>query len=320
MDIRSVQLDYRDKQTKTNVFLSYAHSDGTGLARRIVRTLEPYCNEVFWDWKLRAGDWKQQLAERIHICDFFLVIMSPAQAKSEVCQWELASAQERLQQDSSGTFGIVPVKQHTMHRDIVLEKFQYADFSESFEQGFGDLTQIMFGSRRFSWEHLASQPAQQLLGGVWSGHVPALIIFECCERLIHEKLWNILRPMLCETQPQLIIGNPRLPEGILEQIEGLIPQVATFLDGVNVHRLLKAKELLQAYLDCKAQVQSNDHKSAGLCARKLVLEVRGYLTLNAAARLNATEVAALNTHFVPDVAGIFREVIEVHARAMRLLS
>lgn len=304
---------------KPSVFLSYAHKDGMAIARRIVRSLEPYCDEVFWDQKLRAGDWQQQLAGRIQSHDFFLVVMSPAQAASEMCEWELGLALERLQTHAAAAFGIVPIKRFSDHHDVRLEKFQYADFSHDFDHGFGDLTQIMFGVRRPSWEYLASQPAGQLLAGIQTGFVPALIVLECCDRLIVERVWTQLDHWLRDAQPHLVIGKPQLPLDILAQTERLIPQVAARLDGISVHRLLKAKELLTTYIERKATVSEDDHEAAGELAIDLAARVRGYLTMDAAARLSAIEVSRLSTYFDSDVAEIFRVAIRVHARAMRLL-
>jgi hypothetical protein len=304
---------------KPSVFVSYAHKDGTETARRIVRSLEPYCSEVFWDWKLRVGDWRQQLATRIQSHEFFLVVMSPAQANSEVCKWELQLAQKRLE-EHDGTFsGIVPIKRFTEHEDEVLERLQYADFSQDFGRGFGDLTQIMFGVRRTAWENLASQPPQELLAGIQHGQVPALIVFECCERLIVEKIWNHLHNLMQEMRSPVIVGNPQSPEEMLNQVELLVPQMATRLDSLNMYRLKSVKELLEAYMACKAQVVENDHEAAGQCASDLIAGVRRFLTMDATGLLNAWGIANINANFDSDVAGIFQEVLRVHARAMRLM-
>jgi len=309
----------RSMQRKPSVFISYAHQDGTNIARRVVRTLEPYCSEVFWDRKLRAGDWQHQLADRIQLYDFFLVVMSPAQAQSEVCQWELQLAQERFEQSGTGSFGIVPIKRSAEHNGEELEKLQYADFSDDFERGFGDLTQIMFGVRQSSWEHLASQPPQKLLAGIQLGLVPASIVFECCERLIVEKVWNFLCGYLLEMRPPLIVGSPELPKEVLAQVEKLIPQAAKRLDGILIYKLRKAKELLEAHIESRTQVGEQDHEAAGQCANNLIADVRRFLTLDATAKLDAWGIANINSNYESDVAGIFRQSIRTHARAMRLM-
>lgn len=304
---------------KPSVFMSYAHQDGTNTARRVVRSLEPYCSEVFWDRKLRAGDWQNQLADRIRSHDYFLVVMSPAQVQSQMCQWELRLAQERLKQDDTGTFGIVPIRRFAEHNDEELEKLQYADFSDDFERGFGDLTQIMFGDRRSSWEHLASQSPQMLLAGIRLGQIPASILFEGCERLIVEKVWIFLRSDLLEMRPPLIVGNPELPEEVLAEVEKLIPQAAKRLDGIVTYRLRKAKELLEAHIEGKTQVGEKDYEAAGQCADSLIADVRRFLTLNATSKLDAIGVANINANYEADVAGVFRQSIKTHARAMRLM-
>jgi len=43
------------------------------------------------------------------------------------------------------------------------------------------------------------------------------------------------------------------------------------------------------------------------------------MTMDAAGRLSASKVASLNAFYPADIAGIFRQAIEAHARMMRLL-
>jgi len=258
MNAQRGRVDDSKVPQKPSVFVSYAHKDGTAIARRIVRSLEPYCDEVFWDQRLRAGDWQQQLAGRIQSHDFFLVVMSPAQAASEMCGWELGLALDRLQTHGAEVFGIVPIKRFSDHEDVQLEKFQYADFSHDFDHGFGNLTQIMFGVRRTSWEYLASQPARVLLAAIQSGHVPSLIVYEACDRLIMQKVWTYLATVLRESQPQIIMGDPQSPQDLLPQIGSLLSQAAALRDASSCLRLRNASELIHAHIECRSGIDEDD--------------------------------------------------------------
>jgi hypothetical protein len=105
----------------------------------------------------------------------------------------------------------------------------------------------------------------------------------------------------------------------MAQIDALIPQMAKRLDAINIYRLRRAKDLLHTYIERKEKVAESDHETAGDCAWSLTTDVRQFLTLDAAAKLDAVGIANINANYDSDIAGIFRQSMRAYMRAMRLV-
>ncbi|EXG82313.1 toll/interleukin-1 receptor domain-containing protein [Cryptosporangium arvum] len=77
-----------------SVFLSYSRSD-RGYAEQLVPFLRAADLTVWWDFELYAGEvWTREIAQRINMCDVFLVILTPEAVKSPWVLRELHYASE----------------------------------------------------------------------------------------------------------------------------------------------------------------------------------------------------------------------------------
>lgn len=78
---------------KKSVFISYSNHDALDFTRRLAFGLGLYM-DVFWDRRLKAGDFIIQLDDEIEKRDFLLFVMSPFSFESKWCRYEFQRAQE----------------------------------------------------------------------------------------------------------------------------------------------------------------------------------------------------------------------------------
>jgi WD40 repeat protein len=110
---------------KPRLFISYAHSDGKELARRLTGDLRQRGYEVWLDEiRLQAGScWSSEIEQHIDGCEAVLALLSRGSAASEICRGEHLRA---LRQGKR----VIPLLVEGADRPIYLEARQYLAFDD----------------------------------------------------------------------------------------------------------------------------------------------------------------------------------------------
>jgi ribosomal protein L7/L12 len=152
-----------------NLFVSYATAD-IRFAKKLASELKKRKLGVwFAPWEMRVGDSLTRKIEiAIHEASYVAVILSPDSVTSRWVQVELAAAMSR--EISTGRVTVLPI----LHRDCELPEFLrdkfYADFRESFRNGF---RQLLFA--------LGATPKEMQKGGDLSGEISRALISDWVE-------------------------------------------------------------------------------------------------------------------------------------------
>lgn len=247
-------------KTNHKVFISYAHRDALDFVRRLAASLEMYV-EVFWDLKLQVGQWEPQLFESIESADSFVVVMTQSRTESENCKKELDAA-------NAVSGKIIPVKLYSNYEDTGLTHLQWADFSQSFDEGFRRLTSLILGQRLSSWEYLFEESNDsELLNHLEQGHIPALIGKELGDWILTEQLWSIFyNDIYIIKEHRMRIQTPRTPIGILK----LVPSLSKIAEYDNSSILLVVVRELELIVREYAEEMKNISDGESMLVGRLV--------------------------------------------------
>src|ERR1051325_2816964 len=107
------------------VFLSYAHSDGSGIAQLLEKDLQKAGCDIWLDRRrLTAGStWSKEIEEALDTTDVVLALLTPGAYLSEICR------AEQLRGLRKGKC-VIPVRASTgVEVPLHLEAKQYVDLS-----------------------------------------------------------------------------------------------------------------------------------------------------------------------------------------------
>jgi|GEM_PF-1903819 len=309
---------------RKSVFISYAHKDGMDFTRRLAFALEMYM-DVFWDRRLQAGDYPQQLQDEIEKRCCFIFVMTPYSiSDSEWCQKELETAKAKPNSDKE----IVPVRIYegdsAINKDLA-NKYTYGDFVNDFEVGFRRITQLMLGTSFSSWEYLANDdydPGKPdiLPDALKAGYVPCLIVRQLASWLLAEKLWDILKIEFKNADPILaVVGYPRTARGFKKIGDDLlktsIKQRNAGLAKTTTDWMNQIIEFYQQLGDLK----DSQHREAGRLMSQIIYDIYKHLEHDSVASRKASDVIAWRTYFHFDVYEKLRELITYYANTSRRL-
>jgi hypothetical protein len=298
---------------KKRVFISYAHKDGMDFTRRLAFALGLYM-DVFWDRRLQAGDFPEQLKTEIQSREFLLFVMTPYSLESGWCQDEITYAETHGKKivlakvfNGDGTDDINRVKKYT-----------YGDFTEDFEVGFRSVTAQMIGSPRHSWEQYAHLKDEDIFTVLKNGLMPGLISKEIVDWVILEKLWRVIEKYADQTD-FIYKGSPRTPWGVLRSSMGLISQFTELRDALGAEVSEQVKNLIVPLLNQMLDINDDEHQRLGELAHEVIIKIQVILRTIAEGFIDAKEAYLVENYYQFDVSERLRELINVHARRSRYL-
>lgn len=287
-------------------FVSYAHED-RGFVERLADNLNVYA-DVFWDKDLSAGDWREQLQSQIEARSFFLVVMSPEQASSGMCQWELEIA--KATKDRSE---IIPIRLYMNHRDADLEKLQYAEFTRGFDEGFRLLTFLMLGERFSPWESFSDEADHHiLLDQLRHGRIPSHISTELGDWLIIEPLWYYLTDEIIgrdKIMPRVL--PPSTPKGILGALQPIFKYSIRSGDIRLAQYATEINKIAQGYLEDHSYEPQDINAATGTKVADLIQRTQKFLVTSTR---SISDTQTYTGPFYPYVMDKLRHLIIDHAR------
>ncbi len=298
----------------TKVFISYSHKD-----RHYVRHLDSQFQvlvDVFWDWNLRAGNWRNQLATEIETCDFFLVIMSLEHTNSPMCQWEVQEALNHLSESQ-----IIPIYLSTSYHDEHLKKLglQYADFSRTFDEGFRILTWLILKERISPWETLRKERDYNILHeNIEKGFVPTLILREWADWMIVDLLWShIEEKILQEYEHELPfeVLQPITPYGLLDSLESVYPHFTR--NPLALQYTVDASKIAGEYLTRDETLSEDARIEVGLNTLELADKLARFLNDSSVAGRNSKQGQSYRLFYKPNIIDKLRQLITYHARRLK---
>jgi hypothetical protein len=287
--------------------------DGLDFTRQLAFDLEFYM-DVFWDKRLKAGDYPKQLEQEIEQRDYLLLVMTPYSINSDWCKRELAHAEAHgkdivLARIFTGDGTTDPV---------LVKKYTYGDFTEDFEVGFRSITAQTLGNPYSSWEVFYNLPDGQLLETLKNGYLPSLIAKELVEWAIVERLW--IAPSNQADKTQLIFrASPRTPYGILRMSSVLVEYFGRERDALGAHLTKNVLDLVKPALEELSQLEEHEHTKIGQLSHQIIQDIKQILNKNAVGFRDAREAWIVLHYFDFDVAEKIRELINLHARRSRYL-
>ncbi len=299
---------------KEGIFISYSHEDAKDFVRWLAFALSFHI-DVYWDRKLKSGQFSPQLYAEIEKREFFLLVMSSNSLRNDGwCMKELAHAQKHNDN------GIILARIHTgpeFINDALTAKYTYADFTDDFETGFRRLTEMMFGKELFSWEYIASISNDKIvLECLGKGYVPGQVAKELSKWVVVERVWRCVMERLKERYgDRLIIGSPRTPEGVCRQCKLIMSQLQR--DAGSNWFVQNMREIAYEYVQSIQAMDDSEHKSIGQKTADIIERSRKLLKSDVDSRRTAYPMASLSVNYDFDVADKLRELIRVHARRSR---
>lgn len=299
---------------KPRVFISYAHMDARKFTERLAFDLERLM-DVFWDIKLQAGEFPEYLKQEIMSREFFVAVMTPySESEDSWCRRELRIAEENNRH-------IALVRIYEKHHDILLEeKYTYADFTKDYDQGFRRLTGMILGEPVSSWEYLGSERnVQTIFDSFAKGIIPGVVAKQVGEWVIVDMLWREVKKNLVNQYGDIIfIGEPRTPEGILEEIPSLLRQLPD-TDSMRMTLVFKARDIIQPYAEKNERIRESDHFRASRNTIELIHGVRFLFNQLFAYGISLWEAEGIKTRYHSNVAEKTREFLRLHSRLSRYL-
>lgn len=295
---------------RKSVFISYAHKDNTeNFVFELGYSLNMYM-DAFWDVKLQAGAWSEQLINKIKECNAFLVVMSYSQKhESEWCQKELDMARNENKT-------IIPIKRFENHTDKELESIQYADFTRDFDEGFKELTYLITGERLTAWEYLENTDENALFENLALGLLPGLISKEFADYMIVQHLWQSFRSLVSLLRDKYFVWlDPKIPEDVLRALKDF----ASNENQSGKNQADKGVQIVEEYLETVHTISDSNHTLAGQCASNVLEAVKDYIDTNERDKEVFGRFGLLDASFRFDSASKLRELIRVHARRSRYL-
>lgn len=300
---------------RKSAFVSYAHRDAWDFTRRLVFSLGMYA-DVFWDRRLPAGPFPPQLETEIESRGFFLFVMTPSSLDSPWCKQELEHAMQ------CKPVKIIPVRifPECIHEGLKQGEYNYADFSEDFDQGFRALTQMMLGQPVSSWELLGYQKDSDVIACIERGLLPGLISKTLAEWVIVEKVWVSVEQYIDTRQKSLIFrGGPRTAIGVLRHCKSLENQFTDNRNNVGYSVVKDAEKVAEIYGNSFFRLSDNRHSEIGLKTAEVIRGAKTFLESQAQRERSAFKLAQVQGYFDFDIAEKARELIDSYARRSRYL-
>jgi len=309
--------------TRKSAFISYAHKDGLEFTRRLAYALSIYM-DVFWDRRLPATTYPEELEAQIEQRDFLIFIMTPFSIDSEWCRRELAHAEKHgkgivLAQVFSGA--------GTTDPDLA-SRYTYGDFSEDFDSGFRRITTMMLGLPFSSWEYLADGDDPSLIASLQNGVLPGVIAKNVAEWLIVDILWAYVESMADDFERrkqgeghQVTIrrGHPRTPRGVLISLDDVAQRFRGLGYRVHVGVINDMTRTASNAMQQIADISDDDNRSMGNGAFNLFLQVRGNMGTQNAKVLDPFLAKYVREYLEFDLAEKLRELINMYARRSKYL-
>lgn len=297
---------------RKTVFISYAHKDDTeNFVSRLGYSLAMYF-DVFWDVKLQAGPWSEQLVKNIETCDAFLVVMSYTQKhESEWCKRELELAQTHNKQ-------VLPIRKFNNYHDKDLEINQYADFTKDFDEGFKTLTYLITNQRLTSWEYLYHQNDNEILTKLGEGLIPTIISKEFAEWLIVYRLWPEVRALL---KDEVVF---------IKRVFTVrdIPWAVAYMNDQDAYRLVNRTKkewvdrtvlLANSYLNTGFLASDISHRQVGMNAGQIMVQIKQLIWEMMKSQRDFRDQKYLEDSYIFESASKLRELILLYARRSRHL-
>jgi molecular chaperone DnaK len=123
--------DTSEQQSLLTIFISYAHQDGVGLARRLVADLRAHGFETWWDDGIQPGsEWEKTIREAIDRSDAMVVLFTEAATYSSYldAEWHYAHDVRKIP--------VIPVLAPGFDDDnlpLVLRRIQWADIRADYD-------------------------------------------------------------------------------------------------------------------------------------------------------------------------------------------
>lgn len=299
---------------KPSVFISYAHKDGLDFTRRLAFALSVYM-DVFWDRRLQAGEFAEQLYSAIDSRDHFLLVMTPHSVASEWCQKELAYAQKKKKQIS---LAMVFDPEQTGGEHLTKD-YTYGAFHEDFEVGFRRVTEMLLGEARSSWEYLIDADLSDVYKAWAHGHIPGLIMKSLVGWLFVEVLAKNIEESLAERSQIIRIPPlPAMPQDYDYFITNLLASFAAVNDASGVGKLYFLSQMQQ---QVKQILELKDDEHGKLCelTGKLHRDIEKKLQIYYYSTLQADKLGIINQYHNIRVGSKLRELITIHARRSKYL-
>ncbi|MFC1960968.1 toll/interleukin-1 receptor domain-containing protein [Chloroflexota bacterium] len=304
-----------EAEKRKSAFISYSHSDGKDFTSRLVFALNMYV-DVFWDRRLQADPFPPQLFEAIEENEYFIFIMTPNSLESKWCKKEVKHARKNSKK-------IIPVRRFEECVDEKLaDEYTYADFSANFDQGFQDLTRLIFGESYSSWEFIGYLPDDQVIACLQKGLVPGLITKEIIEWVIVEKLWFVIENFISNQNAYFFKENPHTVRDVRLQLKSLIKQFEDNNDVIGFKHLTDALAIVptpEVYANQVVQISDTQYRILGETTFSVVQQVKGFYELSAQVNNDPRGFMQVQKFFDSDIAGKIRELIKLHARRSKYL-
>jgi hypothetical protein len=272
--------------------------------------------DVFWDRRLSAGPFPPQLYSEIEARDFFLFVMTPSSLESDWCKKELDYAMQCKQ------VKVIPVRifPECVHEGLKQGEYNYADFSEDFDQGFRALTQMMLEQPVSSWELLGYQKDSDVIACIERGLLPGLISKTLAEWVIVEEVWGGLEEFIDTRQKTSIFQvRPRTAIGVLRCCQSQEEQFIDNRDAGGQSVVQNAEKIAEIYSNGIFPFKDNEHLEIGLRTAEIIQKAKSFLEMLATRERNAFRLTYIRDYFDFDVAEKARELIDSYARRSRYL-
>lgn len=320
-----------------SVFISYAHKDGKRFTERLAFALEFYM-DVFWDRRLPAGEFQDEIKSQIEKRDYFLQVLTPYSrhdrksedgSETNWCKKEYDWASESYQErglERRIVFANVFGGTRTIDPNLVGNT--YADFSEDFDVGFKRLTFQMLGEPKTAWEYFERTQDAELIGYLKDGYIPTAIAKDVSDWLIADQLWSFVVHVVDAFEynrksvqiPVVVkVGEPRRPFGVIRMINDI--EDIMYKHGDNRHRrvLRELAKVAAAAMKSIETVADNQHKDAGQIVFNLFTQVRGSMTNNLVTPIASDYSRYALKYLEFNLAEKLRELISTYSRRSRYL-
>lgn len=297
-------------ETKKSIFISYARGDNrAGFVQWLTFALDLYA-DVYWDGKLQAEPWRETLLAKIRECEFFGVVMSQRQGRSDICQLELNEAKKYNKR-------IIPIKVFHDYYDKELSEGNWVDFTGGRDKGFGELTYFMYDQKFNPWDYLYELNEQELLSALGAGLLPAIIAKEIADWILVNQFWYTLEHRLRHFDQKIHLPKPRTPYDIWKFLKHWMNQ-EQYIQEAIISTRNDAIPLIEIFVVESNSIHDNDHVKAGKYALDVFTSVTRYVQEIKFSGGESELMDWSDTHVFNTVSKL-RELILIHARRSRYL-